>query len=501
MRRTRHSRPASPVIAYHDLAHRGQPSDPFSQDDINAIHNAALDVLQEMGIKILCPESRNLLAQNGARLDDEMVYIGRDMIEAAIKSAPKSFDLVAQNPKFSQQMALGRLVFAGGGGCPNAYDRIEGRRAGRLIDYRRSLMLQHSFDVIGKIGPSPEPTDVAPHLRHYAMVGGQIELTDRSFSVYARGRAQVEQSFEMIQLAGALTDAEFRAAPRASTVINTNSPRMIDAPMGQGLIDFARFGQIAIITPFCLAGAMAPITVAGALTLQHAEVLAGLTISQLAKAGAPVIYGGFGSNVNMKSGSPAFGTPTHMQMTRGTGQLARHLGLPWRTALGTASNTADMQAALETTLSLHAALEAQATLILHAAGWLEGGLTFGFEKFINDIEMLQMIARDLIETPDATTDALAVEAIEQTPPSGHFFDAPHTMTRYKDAFYEPLVADLRNFETWQEAGAEDAQTRATRIWQNIIDTFTPPNGAQDRSARVEQYIADHTAKGGAEILS
>lgn len=241
-------------------------------------------------------------------------------------------------------------------------------------------------------------------------------------------------------------------------------------------------------------------TVAGALSLQHAEVLAGLTIAQLARAGAPVIYGGFGSNVNMKSGSPAFGTPTHMQMTRGTGQLARFLGLPWRTALGTASNTADMQAATETALALHAALEAQATVVLHAAGWLEGGLTFGFEKFINDIELLQMVAHDLLHPAQVEGGDLAWDAIAATNPSGHFFDTDHTMARYRTAFYEPVIADLNNYETWAERGSEDAQTRATQTWQNILANFTPPNGAEERYSRIEAFIAERVARGGAEII-
>lgn len=257
MRRSRRQAHSPTAVTYTQLQHRGAPVDPFSNDEVAAIHAQSLRILQELGIRILCPDARALLQQNGARVADEMVYIGADMVAAAITAAPKDITIHAANPQFHQNITLGNLIFSGGGGCPNAYDRIHGRRSGRLEDYRSSLMLQQSFDVIGKLGPSPEPTDVPTHLRHYAMVGGQIELTDRAFSIYARGRAQVEESFEMIALAHGISDQTLRKTPYASTVINTNSPRMIDRPMGQGLIDFARFGQVSIITPFCLAGAMA----------------------------------------------------------------------------------------------------------------------------------------------------------------------------------------------------------------------------------------------------
>jgi trimethylamine--corrinoid protein Co-methyltransferase len=197
-----------------------------------------------------------------------------------------------------------------------------------------------------------------------------MKLGDKPMFVYARGREQVAQSFEMIRLGFNLSEAEFTDGVWACTVINSNSPRMLDNPMAQGLIDFARAGQMSIITPFCLAGAMAPITVAGALTLQHAEALAGITLSQLAAAGAPISYGGFSSNVDMKSGSPAFGTPEHIKMQIGAGQLARYIGLPWRSATGAASNTADMQAATETNMAIWGGTLANATLLVHAAGWL-----------------------------------------------------------------------------------------------------------------------------------
>ncbi|MDB9839751.1 trimethylamine methyltransferase family protein, partial [Planktomarina temperata] len=313
------------------------------------------------------------------------------------------------------------------------------------------------------------------HLRHYAMMQTQMGLGDKAVTVYGRGRQQVQECFEIIQTALGLSAAEFSDAPYCSTVINTNSPRMLDKPMAQALIDFARAGQMCIVTPFCLAGAMAPITIAGALTLQHAEALAAITLNQLAKPGAPVMYGGFGSNVDMKSGAPSFGTPEHIQMSIGSGQLARHIGLPWRSAAGAAANTNDMQATHETVMSLWGCLQANATMVIHAAGWLEGGLTFGFEKFIQDIEALQAIAH-LCKPVAADAAAIGLDAIEQVAPGGHFFETDQTLNNYSTAFLEPINADLSNFGTWQKNGALTAEARATAKWQAILHDFTAPAG-------------------------
>jgi len=300
----------------------------------------------------------------------------------------------------------------------------------------------------------------------------------------------------MIQLALNLSDDEFADGAWATTIINTNSPRILDNPMAQGIIDFARAGQMVVITPFCLAGAMAPITIAGALTLQHAESLMGITLAQLSKAGAPVSYGGFNSNVDMKSGAPAFGTPEHVKMQIGGGQLARHIGLPWRSATGTASNTSDMQAATETSMALWGAMMANATLTLHAAGWLEGGLTFGYEKFINDIEALQTVA-ELAVRPTVADAEIGFDAIAEVEPGGHFFSISHTMERYSTEFYQPVIADLRNIGAWTEAGGLTSAERATGIWKRILAEFEKPSTGDAAAERLKPYIEKKTKAGGA----
>jgi trimethylamine--corrinoid protein Co-methyltransferase len=373
-RRGRKTGHGTPALArqpnYRQLRHPFPPQSVLSDDEVSDIHDTALRVLEELGIKILLPKARDIFAKAGARVDRDMVFLGRDIVAAALATAPAKIRLRSANPAREQAYENGSMIFMAGAGCPNVTDVERGRRPGDLSAYEETIKLAQSFDVIHMFGPSVEPQDVPIHTRHYAMTRAQMELGDKPMFVYARGREQVAQSFEMIRLGFNLSEAEFTDGVWACTVINSNSPRMLDNPMAQGLIDFARAGQMSIITPFCLAGAMAPITVAGALTLQHAEALAGITLSQLAAAGAPISYGGFSSNVDMKSGSPAFGTPEHIKMQIGAGQLARYIGLPWRSATGAASNTADMQAATETNMAIWGGTLANATLLVHAAGWL-----------------------------------------------------------------------------------------------------------------------------------
>ncbi len=484
--------------AYRQLRHPFAPQSVFSDDAIANIHAMALRLLSELGLKILHPEARALFKSAGALVDEasEMVRIGPELVAESLAIAPRSILMRAANPAREQRFEPGALLFSPGSGCPNVQDRLRGRRAGSLEAFHETLKLQQHFDVIHIFGPSAEPQDIASNLRHLAMTRAQMVLGDKPMFIYARGRGQTMQSLEMMRIGLDLSEEDFSRGVWANTVINTNSPRQIDVPMAEGLIDFARMGQLAIITPFCLAGAMAPITIAGALTLQHAEALGAITLSQLAKAGAPVAYGGFASNVDMKSGAPAFGTPAHIKLSIGSGQLARYIGLPWRSAAGAASNTADMQAAGETHMALWAALQANATLTIHSAGWLEGGLTFGYEKFINDIEALQTLAELCQPTPE-DDDSLGWAALSDVPPGGHFFATEHTMRRYKTAFYQPLVADLSNHGNWAETGCLTATERATPVWQAVLDDFKRPSAAAEIAARLAPYIEAQTKAGGA----
>ncbi len=498
-RSARRVAPAARVVNYRQLRHPFEPQAVFSEDAVHRMHELALKVLQDLGIKILHQEARDLFRKAGASVDQEsqMVKIGREIVESALETAPKSWRLRAANPDREQAYELGTMLFTAGAGCPNATDAERGRRPGSIQDFTEAIKLQQSFDVIHKHSPSVEPQDVPVHFRHYAMIAAQLENGDKPYFLYARGRGQVQQSLELIQLGLGLSSDDFVDGVWATTIINTNSPRQIDIPMAEGIIDFARARQMSVITPFCLSGAMAPVTVGGALVLQHAECLAGVTLAQITQAGAPVSYGGFSSNVDMKSGAPAFGTPEHIKLSIGTGQLARLVGLPWRSASGSAANIADMQAAGETQMGNWGTLMANATMIVHAAGWLEGGLSFGYEKFINDIESLQTLA-ELCTPPDEDEDALGWSAIAEVDPGGHFFAAEHTMARFAEAFYEPLVADLSNYGAWREGGGLTATERSTPMWKQILAEFQQPAHGPEAGERIARYIEEAKAKGGAK---
>ncbi|AXT26927.1 trimethylamine methyltransferase [Ruegeria sp. AD91A] len=471
----------------------------FPVDQIADMHDTALRILEELGVKTLLPEARKLFKQGGARVDEdsEMVFIGREIVETAIASAPKSIACRAGARRRDFNLELGSLVFQPGAGAPNATDLERGRRPATGQDYLEFLKLTHHFDVFQMISPQVEPQDVPTHLRHYFTTRAQMELTDKFPFFFSRGTPQVMDCFEMLTTARGLSDDAFRGHAHCYTIINTNSPRTLDIPMAQGLIDFARHGQMSIITPFTLMGAMAPITVAGAITLSHAEALAALTLTQLANPGAPVCYGTFTSNVDMKSGAPAFGTPSHFQASLAAGQLARHLGLPWRSAAGSASNINDVQAANENQFGLWGCLMAGATVIIHSAGWLEGGLTVSFEKLVCDAEVLNMVAELCAGTQAGPSEIGFETALSEVEPSGHFFASSQTMERYNTEFYQPHVHDYANFGTWAERGSVDASHRATDVWKGILNDFQAPAVDNDRIGDLHDFIARRTAEGGA----
>jgi trimethylamine---corrinoid protein Co-methyltransferase len=288
------------------------------------------------------------------------------------------------------------------------------------------------------------------------------------------------------------------ADPAVMAIINTNSPLTLDVPMAEGLIELAGAGQAVCITPFTLAGAMAPASVGGALVLQNAEVLACVALTQLVRPGAPVMYGSFTSNVDMRTGSPAFGTPEYTKAAQASGQLARRYRLPFRSSNVTASNTVDAQAAYEGAMSLWGSVMGGANLVYHAAGWLEGGLTASFEKLIVDAEMLQMMAEYLkpLEIDDAS---IGMDAIAEVGPGGHFFGSAHTLQRYETAFYSPMLSDWRNFETWAEGGSVDAAHRANAIWKQLLGEYEQPPLDAAIAEELEAFVARRKVVLGAAV--
>ena len=358
--------------------------------------------------------------------------------------------------------------------APNSFDRAGGRRPGAKRDYQNFIRLGQSFDSIHFIGGYPvEPIDIHASVRHLEALFDMLTLSDKPVHAYSLGRERNLDAIEMVRIARGIDDETLEREPSLFTVINSSSPLRLDTPMLEGVIQMARRNQVVVMTPFTLAGAMAPVTLAGALAQQHAEALAGLVMTQVTRPGAPFVYGGFTSNVDMKSGAPAFGTPEYMKTAIVGGQLARRLGLPYRSSNVNAANSLDAQAAYESVFSLWGAIMGGVNFLMHGAGWMEGGLQASFEKMALDADLLAMVAEFL--RPLRVDDAeLALEAMREVGPGGHFFGAEHTQARYRTAFFPPAISDWRNYETWREAGSPTAVDAAERIVADRLRDFVAP---------------------------
>jgi trimethylamine---corrinoid protein Co-methyltransferase len=485
-------------IRYRNLVNPFEPVRIFSDDQVESMHLAALGILERFGMRVLSPRGRTVLAGAGAAVDEatQMVRLDPAMVTAALASVPRATNLVAGNRERTCRVGERHVIFAPVAGPPSVSDLERGKRSGTIEDYRDLVRLSQSFDVIHVLGQMTEPGDVPVHERHLDTSLAQLTLGDKPPYFYCRGAGQLADCFAMLRIAHGIDEDTFRREPRCYSICNTNSPLQLDLPMTDGIIEFALNGQLMIVTPFTLAGAMAPITIPGALTLAHAEALFGITLTQIVRSGAPVMYGSFTSNVDMKSGSPAFGTPEYAKAAFGAGQLARRIGVPWRCSSATAGNAPDAQAAYESQMSLWGALLGGCHFVLHAAGWLEGGLTASYEKFILDVEMLQMFA-ELFQPVPASADEIGIEAVAEVGPGGHFFSAAHTMQRYRDAFYAPLVSDWRNYGQWFDDGAKTATERASTVWRNTLAAFQPPAVDAAVTEALTAFVARRRGEGGA----
>jgi trimethylamine---corrinoid protein Co-methyltransferase len=411
--------------------------------------------------------------------------------------APRSFTLHARNSARNVEIGGNAVAFCSVASAPNAFDREGGRRPGNHADYRNFIRLGHTLDAIHLWGGYPvEPAaDLHASIRHLDALFDMLTLSDKAIHAYSLGRQRNLDALEMVRIARGVDHATLEREPSLFTVINSSSPLRLDEPMLEGILQMSARNQVLVLTPFTLAGAMAPVTVAGAVAQQNAEALAGLLIAQTVRPGAPFVYGGFTSNVDMKSGAPAFGTPEYMKAALLGGQLARRYGLPYRSSNACAANTLDAQAAYESVFSLWGAIMGGANMLMHGAGWMEGGLTASFEKMVLDADLLGMIAEFL--TPlRVDDDTLALDAIREVGPGGHFFGAAHTQSRYRNAFFAPMISDWRNYETWREAGSPTAYDTANRLYHEKLAGYVEP--AMDPAAReeLEAFVARRKAEGG-----
>ncbi|WP_027135552.1 trimethylamine methyltransferase family protein [Geminicoccus roseus] len=472
------------------------PIEPWPTGRVEAVHEAALRLLEDAGIEFLGAGARDRWRQAGAAVDPEtmVVRIPRELVADALAKAQNAYLLHARNPERTLQIGGDAVAFGLVSGPPTVQDAVRGRRPGNLADYRELVRLAQCFPIVNYLGNQPvPPTELPAESRHLDACLANIVEGDKPWGCSAIGRERAQDSVEMAAIARGLTLDQALGAPGCSTVINANSPRRYDGPMGEGLMAMAELGHPVVVTPFTLMGAMAPVSLTAALIQQHAEALAGLTLVQLTRAGSPMAYGAFTSNVDLKSGAPAFGTPENVKATLIAGQLARHVGLPYRASNASASVALDAQAAYESLFSLFAAVMGGANMVYHAVGWMEGGLVASFEKIVLDCELVQGIA-EIVAGGEEEDVEQALAQILETPAGGHFFGTETTMARYQRAFYLPILSDWRNFQQWTAAGAPDAAARATRIWQERLAGFEPPPLDPAILEALEAFVARRKAE-------
>jgi trimethylamine---corrinoid protein Co-methyltransferase len=471
----------------------------LSEDQLEAIHLTSLRILENLGMEMMSSRALAVLERGGAQIDwaTKTVRLDRGLVESALKSTAASFTLTPRNSAKRVIMGGNHINFGLVAGPPNVHDCERGRRPGNYQDYCDFIRLAQYFNAIHLLGNQVcAPMDLPANSRHLDTYRANLVFSDQVFHCTAIGAGRALDGIRMMAIARGLDPERMAASPGVITIFSVNSPRRFDEAMSDGLIAMAEHGQAVVITPFTLMGAMAPVSMAAALAQQNAEALFGVVLTQLVRPGAPVMYGAFTSNVDMRSGAPAFGTPENAKANIASGQLARRYRLPYRTSSASASNAADAQGAYETGMSLWGAILGHGNLVYHAAGWQEGGLTASFEKLVLDVEMLQMMT-EFLKPIVVNEQELGFDAIKGVPTGGHFFGEPHTMERYEHAFYRPLVSDWQNHENWQLAGGKDATHRATDIWKQALKEYEEPPMDPAIREELDAYVVRRRSEIGA----
>lgn len=472
---------------------------PLSADQVEAIHEASLDVLENDGIEVNGDQALTLYENAGAQVDrsSEIVKMDRGLVMELMASAPAEFTLTPRNPDRAITIGGDHVNFGLVSGPPNVHDCLNGRRVGNFDDYVKLAKFAQFFNCIRFLGnQAVAPTDLPANTRHMDSSRANVVYTDKAFNHLLIGAGRAKDSCEIVARGKGLRVEDLADQPACIGNINVNSPRKLDEHMATGLIQMAELGQAVICTPFTLMGAMTPVTMGAALVQQNAEALLAMSLTQIVRPGSPVVYGGFTSNVDMKSGAPAFGTPENAKANLAGGQLARRYNVPYRTSACNASNAVDAQSTYETMMAMFGGVMGYGNLVYHAAGWLEGGLVASFEKIIVDVEMIQHMI-GLMQPIDTTPAELGLDAIAGVAPGGHFFGTDHTMARYETAFYNPILSDWTNSEAWAAAGAQDATTRATALWQQVLAEYEAPALDPAHLDSIDAFIAQRKEEIGA----
>jgi trimethylamine--corrinoid protein Co-methyltransferase len=445
----------------------------LSQDGEDRIHAASMRILSEFGIDFYDAEVRDILQQHGATVRGDTVFFDEALIEKYVALAPRQFTQLARNPDHNVTIGGNQVVFAPVYGPPFVLDLDGGRREATLQDFQNFVKLAYLSPYMHHSGGTiVEPTDEPVSTRHLDMLYSHIRYSDKAFMGSVTSGPNAADSVAMAEIVfGAQA---IRENPALLSLINVSSPRRYDERMLAALKVYARARQALIITPFILAGAMGPTTIAGTVAQLNAEALAGIALCQMIEPGTPVIYGSFLSTIDLQSGSPTFGTPESQLGLYASAQLARRYGLPFRGGgMFASSKIPDGQAGYESVMVMQPTILARTNFVLHAAGWLENGLVAGYEKFVLDCEILGMLhtwARGI----DLSDESLAFDAFAEVAPGGHYLGTAHTMRHFRDAFYRAELFDYNAAEQWELNGSEDTYLRANRKVKQLLAGYEAP---------------------------
>ncbi|MGH3383102.1 MAG: trimethylamine methyltransferase family protein [Nocardioidaceae bacterium] len=444
-------------------------------------------IVSEIGVEFMSDRALDLFRQAGQRVEDNTVFLDPDFVLAQVAKAPREFDVAARNPDNTLHIGGDAMAFGAVYGPPFVRQG-DVRRDATMEDFRSFTKLAQSFPVLDSAGGVIcEPNDTPLDSRHLDMTYALQTLTDK---VYMGNVVSGPNAVDTIEMSSILFGGReiIEQTPVTISLINCNSPLRWDDRMLDAQFEYSAANQPVVLTPFLLMGAMSPVTIPAALVQQMAEALSGIALSQLIRPGCPVIFGSFLSNIDMQSGSPCFGTPESGIGLLCTGQIARHFGLPFRSGGAmTSSQVPDAQAGYEALMTLLPTFLAGANWVMHSAGWLEGGLVAGYEKFIVDVELLQMMRVEFtpLEIDEAS---LAFDAHTEVGHGGHFLGAMHTMERFRTCFYRPMLSSSDNYERWMKNGAADTADRAATIYQQRLDEYEAPSIDDAVRAELEEYV-------------
>jgi trimethylamine--corrinoid protein Co-methyltransferase len=463
-------------------------------EQLERLHLASMRILAEFGIDFYDEEVRAILKDHGVDVRGDTAFFEPALIEEYVAKAPGQFTQLARNPENNVVIGGNQIVFAPVYGPPYVRNLEQGRRQATLADFQNFVKLAYLSPYIHHSGGTiVEPTDEPVPTRHLDMIFSHIRYGDKAFMGSVTSAANAADSVAMAEI---LFGAEaIRVQPALLSLINVSSPRRFDERMLGALKVYAQARQALIITPFILAGAMGPASIAGTLAQQNAEALAGIALTQMIEPGTPVVYGSFLTNVDLQSGSPVFGSPESQVAIYVSAQLARRYGLPFRGGgMFSSSKVPDAQAGYESLMVMLPTILARTNFVLHAAGWLEGGLLAGYEKFVLDCEILGMLhtwAKGL----DLSDEALAFDAIAEVPPGGHYLGTAHTRRHFRHAFYRAELFDYQAIDFWEQKGAQDSFARASRKVQHLLADYQLP----PLDPAVEEALLDFMARRKAEI--